>query len=225
MKTLAAFALLAAFAAGAPAFAQAPAPPASPTGLAEKTVDALKLFPMLEKFYAIPSADRSKLALGYAILNERKPSPDVHLTLVVGERRTPLALAPDGKLMRLPTSADLAAHAQVTVSAPHGAKLSSRLDLGSSIAPAQEISAADCTLAIAQANAAIRRVAGMVMSFMAPHISRAAFPGAGSGVAVAADGKTTPLPVVKGVPVYDPNAIKGAKTLRFTHAPSHVDFD
>lgn len=190
----------------------------------ERLVDAGKVFPMLEKFLAIPPADRSKLALGYIVVQDGKPPSDLHLTLVADGRRTPLPIADGGRVGRLPTAADFAAHAQVAIDAPKGAKFGSRLDLSTNIKPAQDISASDCALAVVQANAAIQRVAG-VMAMLAPHLSKVIFLGAAGGVAIAADGKSQPLPLVKGQPAYDPATVKDARVLRFSKAPASLDLE
>jgi hypothetical protein len=189
-------------------------------------VEVLRVFPMLDRFLAIAPADRSKLALGYEVRRDGKPAGDVRLTLVEGDKRTVLPVAPDGKVLRLPAAADLAAHAQVLVSAPKGSKLSIQLDFGASIVPAQEISVADCDLAVRQGAAAIAKAAGMLGGFLAPHVTRVSFPAAEGGVALDADGHVLqPLPLIGGVEVYQPGHIKGAKTLRFIKAASSVKLD
>lgn len=197
---------------------------ATPALAEERLIEAGKAFFMLDKFYAVPAADRSHLAVGYTVLpKDGVPLSSIHMTLVVNGKRTPIPLAADGRIERIPTAAELAAHAQLALDTPKGA-FSNRMDFETTIRPAQEVSAAECQAAIAQGNAAIKSAAGM-MAFAAPHIKAAGFPGAGSGVAVMADGKTTPLPVVKGAPVYDPEAIKGAKTLRLAKAPVRVTLE
>jgi hypothetical protein len=188
----------------------------------ERLVDAAKVFPMLDKFLAIPPAERSRLILSYRVTQDGRPPADVHLNLIVEGRRTPLPIAATGQVERLPSAADFSAHAQVAVDAPKGAKLGTMLDLSAAIPSGQEITAADCALALIQGNAAIHRVAG-VMAIMAPHLSAAAFLGAGSGVAVGADGQSRPLPLVKGQPVYDPAVLKDVKMLRLAKAPTRID--
>ncbi len=190
----------------------------------ERLADAAKLFPMLDKFYATPVADRSALALHYVFVHDGKPATDVHFALVVNGKRTPMALSSTGQVERVPSAADLAAHAQVAIDAPPGVKFNVRLDMATSISPAREIGAAECQAAIDQANAAIRRAAG-VMALMAPRVKAATFVGAGSGVAVTADGKTLPLPLIKGAPAYDPAAVPGARTLRLARTPSLVSLE
>ncbi len=224
MKTTSGILFVMTLSMAAPALAD-PTPAPAPV-MAEKTVDVLRVFPMLDRFLAIPPAERSKLALGYEVRQNGQRPADVHLTIVEGDKRAVPTIAPDGKVLRLPTAGDLAAHAQVLVAAPKGAKLSIQLDFGTAIVPAQEISAADCDLAVTQGSSAIKKAAGMIGGFLAPHVTRVSFPGAQGGVALGGDGRVLqPLPLVAGVQVYEPGHIKGARTLRFSKAPSVVKLD
>jgi hypothetical protein len=200
--------------AAAPALAQAPAP--------ERLVDAGKVFVMLDKFYATPPADRSKLEPSYVVTQDKKPVPNLRLTLVADGKRIPLPLGPNGRIERLPSATELA-HARIEVAGAKG-PLQIQIALFSSIRPAEEINAAECALAISQANSSIKRAAGL-MAMLAPQVKATTFPGSGSGVAVMADGKTTPLPLLNGTPTYDPAVIKGARTLRLAKAPSAVGFE
>jgi hypothetical protein len=188
----------------------------------ERLVDAGRVFPLLDKFIAIAPADRSRLALGYRVTEDGRAPTDVRLTLVSGGRRTPLPLAPDGQVERLPVAADFASHAEVAIAAPKGAKLAAQIELSAAIPSAPEIAAADCALAITQGQAAVRRAAGM-MALLAPRITKAVFVGSGSGVAVGADGQSRPLPLVDGQPAYDPAALKDAKVLRLAKAPVKIE--
>jgi hypothetical protein len=190
----------------------------------ERLVDAEKVFPLLDKFYAMPPAERSLLVVRYNIMRDGKPPADLHVALVVAGRRTPVAVAADGRLERLPTPADFAAHAQVAIDAPAGSKFSNRLSLDTAIPAALEVSPSTCILAISQANAAVRHAVG-VMAMLAPKVKAVTFVGAGSGVAVLADGRTVPLPLIAGAPAYDPDAIKGAKAIRLARTPSLISLE
>jgi hypothetical protein len=215
MKRFFAIALFA-VAVSAPAFAQAP--------IEERRVDAAKVFAMLDKFYAAPPAERSMLAMRYTITEDGKPPTHVRLTLVEGARRTPLPIRTDGKVERIPTAAELAGHAEVLVEAPKGSRLATRPDVDTTIRPGLEISAADCARAIDQFNAQVRRVAG-VMAMVAPKAKACTFPGSGSGVAVMVDGKTQPLPLMRGAPALEPDALKGARSVRLANPPTMVSLE
>ena len=205
-----------ALAAGAPAIAQTPAP--------ERLVDATKVFPMLDKFYSAPPADRSHLAMHYSFTENGKPATSLHLTMVAGGKHTPLPILPDGRVERIPTAADMAEHAQIAIDAPKGAKFAAHMSADTAIRPALEVNAADCAKAIDQYNTQVRRQAG-VMALVVPKAKACTFPGAGSGAAVMGDGKTQPLPIVKGMPAFEPEAMKGARTVRLAKAPTLVSLE
>lgn len=190
----------------------------------ERLIDADKLFGLLDKFYAMPAADRSLLAVRYNVFHDGKPASDLHVFLVVGGKRTALPVAADGRFERLPTPAELAAHAQVAIEAPPTFKVSNRLSLDTALPPALEVNAGACVQAIAQGNDAVRRAAG-VMTMMAPKVKAVTFVGAGAGLAVLNDGKTVPLPFIHGAPAFDPVAIKDARVIRLNRAPTLISLE
>jgi hypothetical protein len=190
----------------------------------ERLIEAGKVFPMLDKFYAMPAADRSLLVVSYFVVHDGKPASDLHAALVVGGRRTPVPVGGDGKVQRLPTAAELAAHAQLAVDAPASVKFSIRLSLDTAIPPARQIPAAACAQAIVQANDAVHRAAG-VMAMLAPKVKAVTFVGAGSGVAVFADGRKTPLPEIKGSPAYDPDRLKDVRSIELAKIPSLISLE
>ena len=204
-----------------PAWAEAPAPIPAVT---ERLVDAAKVFPFLDKFLTLPTVERSRLSLGYIVRQDGKAPHDLKLALVDGARRTPVPVAADGRVVRLPTLAELQAKTQVAVQAPKGSKMGITMALEAAIAPSEEIAAADCKLAIDQANGAIKKVAG-VFALAAPHIAKTTFHGASAGTAVWPDGHSQPLPVAKGTPSFDPTAMKGAKAVRLDHAPTRIELE
>ena len=57
---------------------------------------------------------------------------------------------------------------------------------------------------------------------LAPKIEQVLFAGVTAGTAVMADGKTTPLPLFKGMPAYDPAALPGVASLKFAKAPARA---
>lgn len=190
----------------------------------EKTVEAGKAFPYLDKYYSLAPGERSLFVLRYNFRQDGKAPTDLKLSLGEGAKRAPIPLGADGKVERLPTAAELAAKTPLTITAPKGSKIGEQLNMDTSIKPAQEIEAAQCVAAIGQVNAAISRFAGL-LTFAAPKIKACTFVGAGSGTAVMADGKTQPLPLIKGAPAYDPAAIKGAKTIRLAKTPTLVSME
>lgn len=190
----------------------------------EKTLDAAKGFALLDKFYASPPAERSLLAMRYTVMENGAPAAHVKFALIVGGKRIPLPIGADGKVERLPTVAELNAHAQLAIEAPKGTRLAMSPTVETAIRPTSEISPADCAKAIEQFNAQVKRQAG-ILALAAPKAKVCTFPGAGSGVAVLADGKTQPLTVVKGMPAFEPEAAKGARVVRLTKVPTAVSLE
>lgn len=190
----------------------------------EKTLDAAKVFALLDKFYAAPPADRSLLALRYTVMENGAPASHVRFTLVAGGKRTPMPIGADGRVERLPTPAELNDHAQVALEAPKGTKLSIKMAVETTIRPAVEVSPGDCAKAINQYNNQVKRQAG-ILALAVSKAKACTFPGSGSGVAVMTDGKTQPLTVVKGMPAFEPEAARGAKTVRLAKAPTVVSLE
>ena len=190
----------------------------------ERMVDAAKVFPMLDKFYAAPPAERSLLTMRFSYTEEGRPATNLRLTLVQGAKRTPLPIRADGKVERIPTQAELADHAQVAIEAPKGSKFAAHMSVDTAIRPTLEISAGDCAKAIDQYDAQVKRQAG-ILAMVVPKAKACTFPGAGSGVAVMGDGKNQPLPVIKGMPAFEPENARGAKLIRLARAPSVVSLE
>jgi beta-lactamase regulating signal transducer with metallopeptidase domain len=193
--------------------------------LRQRVVPAEKLFPYLQLYYSFPAPDRSKVVLDYILTLDGKPATGLGFLLNAGDRSEPLRLDADGKVERLPSAADLAAHAVVMVRAPAGQhNLIVTPSLHTSIPPAREISAADCAQAIAQVTAGSRKIKGL-LGFLVSRTRAVTFPGAGVGIAILADGRTVPLPLLHGAPAYDPAVIRSAKLIRLARMPLLVDLE
>jgi hypothetical protein len=191
--------------------------------IGDGVVAAERLFPELDHYYAVPAAERSKVALSYALTVDGKPPAGLRLVLEVGGRRTLLPLAGNGRIERVPSATDFAAHARIVVQGPPGRhNVEIEPNLQTSIAPAREISAADCALAVAQVKAASRKIMGL-RGFFLSRVKAVTFPGAGSGVALLAGGRIVSLPRLNGVPAYDPAVIRSARSIRLARAPTFID--
>ena len=152
-----------------------------------------KVFVFLDKYLALPAAERNRFGPVYALMVDDKPAPGLKAMILEADgRRTPLVLGPDGRPKVLPTLA-------------------------------QDLSAKDLDLAIAQANRGVSSIAGP-MRFAAPKLKAVGFVGAGSGTLRFADGKETPLRLSNGVPIYDPKLAKGAVAVVLARAPSKLEF-
>jgi hypothetical protein len=193
---------------------------------ADKLVPIGKLFPFLDVYLDIQPIQRTRFALAYRLRVDDKAPGGVELTQVSpAGARSPIPMAADGRLLRLPTLAELKAKTMVEIKAPPGKhRFRMITDMVARVAPATTLDAADLNAAIGQCQAAIRSKAG-VLGFAAPKIKRVVFTGAGSGTAVNAQGVGRPLPVQGGFPAYDPEQMPGIVSVKLARAPSQIILD
>lgn len=189
-------------------------------------VPARKFFPYLARYYSFPAAERSKVEIAYRFTVGGKSAANLGLALDVGGRRALIPLDPGGWARRLPSAAELAAGAAVlAVRAPlQPVRLDIRPNLQTSIAPAREIKAADCVQAVSQVDAGARKAMGL-LGFFLSKVTAVTFPGAGSGVAILADGRSVKLPQLQGSPAFDPRAMPSARLIRLARTPTIVDLE
>lgn len=187
-----------------------------------KLVPLDKVFPYLQGYLELPSAERSRFVLDYRLMGESKGLQTVRATLVEKGGSAPLAIGADGRFDRLPTLQQFRDKAQLSIEAAKGVRLGVALSVEPAARPSREIDAADLAATLVQAQAGERKVAG-VLAFAAPKLTRVAFDGVKGGEAVWPDGRAQPLPLVKGRPVFDPAALQGAKMVRFAAAPTRAE--
>ena len=194
---------------------------AAPAG--QKVVQVTKVFRYLDTFLEVPLEQRSKIKVVFQLMRDGKPAVGLHPVLLDGDQRIPLPLSATGRFERLPTLDQLNRKLKLSVDAPADAKLGIGIAIESAVPPAQEMSAPDVATSISQVNGTVKSAVG-ALSILAPKFVRASFTGAGSGVAIAADGRQTPLPLgKKGAPIFEPAVQKGAVKLRFAKVPSKVN--
>lgn len=196
----------------------------SPAFAAKAEMPADQLFSFLGRYYAIPANERDRFTLSYCLLIDGHPAPG-RFTLEVGADRKPLILDSAGCLEQLPGPQDLARHASVLMEDNASAgkhQLAVNIGLRALIQPAREISAAACVAAIVQAEAGVRNAVARLG--IDPKIRRVGFPGAEAGVAILSDGRSVPLPLWNGVPIFDPTEIATARAIRLGRAPTSVIF-
>jgi len=192
--------------------------------LAEKIGPAEKAFPYLERFLKVPAAERSRVRLTYALSRDGKPLASLKAVLIEpGGARTPLPINADGAFERLPTLPQLQAGAQLSLDLPQDAKVGTSLNFGTQLKPALDYEARELAATVSEANTVIGKAAGP-LSALAPKMTGIAFSKAGSGVAVFADGRTQPLPLVKETPYFRPEDFKGVVRVKLTKAPTRVGF-
>lgn len=192
--------------------------------LAEKVVPATKVMPYLDKFLRLPPTERSRMKLSYAILRDGKPMTSLKAALVEPSgARTPLPMNDEGFFERLPTLAQLEQGAKIAFDVPADLKLGSAMDIAPQLRPAVEYEVRDLAATVDETNAVIGKTAG-VMAFMAPKFSGIAFLKAEGGLAVFADGRAQPLPLIRSGPYFRPEDFKGAVRVKLTKTPTKVAF-
>ncbi|WP_297506694.1 hypothetical protein [uncultured Caulobacter sp.] len=191
---------------------------------AEKTAPAGKVFMFLDKFLKVPSAERARMKLAYAVRRDGRPLPNVTATLVEKNgARTPLPVNADGYFERLPTLPQLAGEADVVFDVPSDWKLGTAIDIRPQLNPAADYDARELVATVDESNRAIGKAAG-ALSFMAPKMTGLIFPKAESGTVIFADGRSAPLPQVKDAPYFRPADHQGAVRVKLTKTPTKVGF-
>jgi hypothetical protein len=186
-------------------------------------VKLARAFPYLDKYWALPPGERDRFILGYQFLLDGKPAAGLKGTIIAADgRREPFAVGPDGRVLRLPTRAELAA-ASLALDLPANAKMGVTLDVLPSVPPAREMNPHELEIAIAQANAGMGKAAGL-LSFAVPKLTAVGFPGAGPGEATLADGRRAALPEKDGAAFYAPAKLAGARALSFARPPARLTF-
>jgi hypothetical protein len=183
-----------------------------------------KAFGLLDTYLALPVGERNRFYLAYRAMKDKHPYPGAAATVVsVTGARFPVQFDASGLVLRLPSLSDLKSGAMFE-SADPGLRLG--LEARAAIAPATRIDVGALVLALAQANAAVAKIAGP-LALMAPKLTAAYFPDAGAGSAQLADGRTVPLPItnapfVGAVTYIEPALLAGARTVVLTRAPSRI---
>lgn len=185
----------------------------------EKSVPVSKAFPYLETYLKMPAAERSRFTLGYFLTIGGKPATNVNVWLVDGGKRTPVPIGADGIVIRTPNLGELERNATVVLGASPDTKFGLQLQIEPLVPRGVEMDAPALSLAAVQADAAVHKAAGL-LGFAAPHLTRIYFKGSSGGEAVFADGHAVKLSVLKGFTFYDTETERGAKTIRFTKAPT-----
>lgn len=195
---------------------------ASPALAAEKVVEIGKAFPFLKGYLELPPAERSHFTMAYYLKLGSQPLT-APVWIVEGDKRTPLALGPTGRVSRLPSLAQLAS-AKLAIGLDPATKINTVLGVEPTIAPAADLDAHELAAAIAQAAVGEKKAAGLLAMAM-PKLSNVAFVGVTSGEVEFADGRHAALPLVKGAPTYDPAAQPNARRIRLPKTPDKLDIN
>jgi hypothetical protein len=195
---------------------------ACPAVSAEKLVDLKRVFVHLDAYWKTPPAERTRFTVVYRMGKAGGGAVSgLKVWIVEGAKRTPLGIGADGRPERLPTLEEFE-HAKLALDAPAATKFAVALTLEPLERPAPEMDAQDLVIAATQATAAVRKAEGLLGGAM-PANDQVYFAGVASGEAVWPDGRRKPLEVRHKMPVFDSTAEKGARTLRFPHAPTQVE--
>lgn len=197
---------------------------AAPTALLAAQKDPVKLakaYPLLDLYLKLPPAERNHFALVHYMTRDGKPAAGLHGWIIDGPNKTPVSWAADGRALQAPTLAQMQGSATIQFDVPSDAVLKPRWELHPTMAVTAQVDAVAVQAAIAQAAAAVAKLAGP-MAMMAPKFSAAQFPGAPSGQAMLATGKALPLPAGKFGPLYEPSKEPGARTIVLARAPSRI---
>lgn len=130
----------------------------------QKLVETIKL----DRFYALPAAQRDKILL-YALLNpvnKAIPMADVKLTVVHAGGRAPLPLDARGRALIVPNAKWLAEGAKIWTTLPKGEKMSLGFDLSAVVPESLQWNYASVMGSLPQANAAVDKVAGAFSLFV-----------------------------------------------------------
>lgn len=180
-----------------------------------------QVFPYWENYLRIPAAERGRFQLAYRLLAGDRPVTDLQLFAVDGGRRERIAIDAEGRMR--PPSLDFFRSRTAVIEAPGalGRTVSINMEVLANVPPAPEIETAQLAATLTQANAAIRKAAGP-LGLVAPKMARVVLKGAGSGEAVDAQGRRTPLPVANGSPYFQPAAMPTARRLVLAQRPSRL---
>jgi hypothetical protein len=190
-----------------------------------KTFPLTDAFPYLDKFLALPVAERSHLNLTYKMVAKAGGFGGVRIFLISPTgQKSPLNLGSTGHIEPLPSLSMLKGDYQLLVERPDTTKLGIAMDLLPAFALTSEVSPRDPIIAITQANAAIRKVAGPA-GLILPKLKQVVFKGSVSGMILQASGSASPMPLLQGAPSFEPQRNPTASQIKLTKAPSALEFE
>lgn len=188
-----------------------------------QNVPAAKLFPYLEAFLKVPAHERRQVKVSYRLRSANNAPIQATLVDATGGR-LPLSVDERGIFTKLPTLAQLQARPTVELKAAKDSKFSLNMSFMPVLRSATEYEARELAGVVAEGNAVIGK-AGGILALAAPKMTGIEFPKSESGVAVFGDGRTQPLPLSDGMPVFRPDQLKGAVKVRLAKPPSTPDFN
>jgi hypothetical protein len=197
-----------------------------------KPFPAENLFPFLKAYYSITPDERTAFRLRYFAVSKKGELPSFKAVLKRKSGDVPITLGAKGEMSPVPSSADIASKAQVTLEAEKGASFGVLIRIVANVPTSARIDAKNVELAVNQAQKGAKKAAG-VMKFAVPKLDSACFMGATSGTVTLENGQKIALQTVKskedpaliGSPCYTPSAQKGGVTISLDKAPEMVSIE
>lgn len=186
-----------------------------------RSIEVKKVFGYYDIYLRLPPRDRDGFRLSY-VLKAKDGGVRPEFTYVLGNQRTPVQVAPNGKILTLP-DANMFANGRVEIAAgqPSG---SITMDLEAIVPLSRSMSVAEASNPVIDYAAAVGRAGPL--SILAPRLPAVLFKGGSGGQAIFSDGRRVALPVVSGGARFQPGgpAMRGAVSLAFITAPTEVEF-
>lgn len=186
-----------------------------------RSIEVKKVFGYYDMYLRLPPQDRDGFRMGY-MLNARDGGVRPQFTYVLGTVRTPVQVAPNGKILTMPDATMLRdGRVEIAAGQPSG---SVSMDLEAIVPLSRSISVADASNPVNDYIAAVGRAGPL--SLLAPKLPAILFKGGVGGQAVFADGRRVALPSAPGGVRFQPNApaMRGAVSLTFTAPPTAAEF-
>jgi hypothetical protein len=186
-----------------------------------RSVEVKKVFGYYDIYLRLPRADRDGFRMSY-LLNPSQASTRPQMTYVLGSIRTPIEIAPNGKVLTMP-DADMFANGKIEIGAGQPST-SITLDLEAVVPLSRAISVGDASNPINDYAVAVRRAGPLVL--LAPKLTGITFKGVSSGEAIFPDGRRVSLAPGTGGVVFRPAlpALRGAVSLAFPVQPIAAEF-
>jgi hypothetical protein len=186
-----------------------------------RSIEVSKVFGYYDVYLRLPAQGRDGFKMVYS-LNTRQTGVRPQLNYALGSVRTPIEVAPSGKILTMP-DANMFQNGKVEIAAGQPSA-SINLDLEAIVPLSRTISVADATNPISDYAAAIRSAGPLGM--LAPKFKGIIFRGTTGGEVVFSNGRRLTLPVTPRGVLFQPSAptMRGAATLSFASAPTSVEF-
>jgi hypothetical protein len=186
-----------------------------------RSIEVSKVFGYYDVYLRLPAQGRDGFRMVYS-LNTRQTGVRPQLNYALGSVRTPIEVAPSGKILTMP---DATMFQNGKVEIPAGQPSASiNLDLEAVIPLSRTISVADATNPISDYTAALRSAGPLGM--LAPKFKGIIFRGGTGGEVIFGNGRRLTLPITPRGVLFQPSApnMRGAVTISFVSSPTSAEF-